>query len=277
MSYVLLQLHCFLASLSFQFILKCTTDRIFIELKLTWVCDWFIHPSTTLLCDPIYCGLLVLSCVIQCTAAFLRFLVWSNLYCRLLALSCVIQSILRLLALSCAIQSTAAFLRFLVQSNLLPPSCAFLCNPIYCRLLVLSCMVQSIAAFLHFLVWSNLLPPSCAFLCNPIYCCLFVCLIQATATFLHFLVRSTPICQRLLVCQNSASMMTRTCCDYGLMCQNSASITRICCNYVQMRTKIQHSWWWHVATMPKFSIHEKDMLRLRFDVCQNSASMAKTF
>jgi hypothetical protein len=122
MSYVLLQLHCFLASLSFQFILKCTTDCIFIEFKLTRVCDWLIHPSTTLLCAPIYC---------------------------------------RLLALSCVIQSTAAFLRFLVRSNLLPPSCACLCDPIYCRLLALSCVIQSTAAFLCFLVWSNLLPPSC--------------------------------------------------------------------------------------------------------------------
>jgi hypothetical protein len=115
-SYVLLQLHCFLASLSFQFILKCTTDCIFIELKLTQVCDWLIHPSTTLLCDPIYCGLLALSCVIQSTAAFLRFLVWSNL---------------------------------------LPPSYAFLCDPIYFRLLALSCVIQSTAAFLGFLVWST--------------------------------------------------------------------------------------------------------------------------
>jgi hypothetical protein len=66
----------------------------------------------------------------------------------------------------CVIQSTAAFLHFLVWSNLLPPSCTFLCDPIYCRLLALSCVIQSTAAFLRFLVWSNLLPPSC-----PIHCC----------------------------------------------------------------------------------------------------------
>jgi len=178
MSYVLLQLHCFLASLSFQFILKCTTDCIFIELKLTWVCDWLIHPCTTLLCDPIYCSLLALSCVIQSTAAFL-------------------------------------------------------------------------------------------------------CLIQATAAFLHFLVQSTPICQRLLVCPNS-----------------NIHDKDICCNYVLMRTKIQHSWRGHVATMfPYAKIQHpqeghvvtivsmcqnsasmrRTCLRLCFDVCQNSASMTKTF
>jgi hypothetical protein len=89
----------------------------FIELKLTQVCDWLIHPSTTLLCDPIYCRLLALSCVIQSTAAFLHFLVWSNL---------------------------------------LPPSCTFLCDPIYCRLLALSCVIQSTAAFLPYsLLWPH--------------------------------------------------------------------------------------------------------------------------
>ncbi len=91
------------------------------------MCDWLIHPSTTLSCDLIYCRLLALSCVIQSTAAFLHFLVWSNL---------------------------------------LSPSCALLCDPIYCRLLALSCVIQSTAAFLRFLVWSNLLPPSCPIHCQ---------------------------------------------------------------------------------------------------------------
>jgi hypothetical protein len=104
--------------------LKCTTDCIFIELKLTRVCDWLIHPATTLLCDPIYCSL---SCALLC----------DPIYCGLLALCC-------------AIQSTAAFLCFLVWSNLLSPSCAFLCDPIYCCLLVR--LIQATAAFFHFLV-----------------------------------------------------------------------------------------------------------------------------
>ncbi len=235
MSYVLLQLHCFLASLSFQFILKCTTDCIFIELKFTWVCDWLIDPSTTLLCDPIYCCLLALSCVIQSTAAFLRFLVWSNLLPPCAFLSDPIYC--HVLAFSCVIQSTAS-LRFLVWSNLLPP-CAFLCDPIYC-LLALSCVIQSTAVFLC--VWSKPLPPSCTFLCDLLWSASdFLC-----AKIWH------PWWQRHVMTMGWHAKIQHPWQGYVatmFWCAPKFSIHDK--DMLQLRSRI-----------PKFSIHEKDMMWL---------------
>jgi hypothetical protein len=220
MSYVLLQLHSFLTSLSFQFILKCTTDCIFIELKLTRVCDWFIHPTTTLLCDPIYCGLLALSCVIQSTAA-LRFLVWSNLllpsctylcdpiYCRLFVLSCVIQS-------------TAAFL--CVWSKPLPPSCTFLCDLLWSASVFLCAKIQH--------PWQGYV--ATMFWCAPKFSIHDEDMLQ--------LCSRTP---KLSIHEKDMLWLLFQCAE------NSASVRRTCCDYVRC-VKIQHPWQRHLATMFQF-------------------------
>jgi hypothetical protein len=224
-----------------------------------------LPPSCAFLCDPIYCGLLVLSCAIQSTAAFLHFLVWSNL----LPPSCTFLGdpiYCGLLALSCAIQSTAAFLRFLVWSNLLLPSCAFLCDPIYCgllaflcdpiycRLLALSCVIQSPAAFLR--IWSKPLPPSCT--------CAIYSDLPASSCVPKFGIHDDKdmlwLWSDMPKFSIHAKDILQQCCDVH---QNSASMRTACCDYCFNVPQILHRWEGHVATMiwcvSKFSIHDDDI------------------